>query len=267
MMPTLLRRFVAGFACLLGAAALQAAEPPIVAKARAYLGTEAALNAVKSVHYAGTLVITEEDGKTVGRATVDLVFQSPQRQRVEAIYEKRPDRVSFRETTALDDSEGWQVLQEVDDLSRWQFKVFDAAELKVLRARTWENLTFYRGIEERGGRIEDMGDVTTEGVKCRKVAFIYSPAAIFYRHFDVNTGRLVFTETADGSALKEEGEILVDGIRFSKRIVQRSRDTDGKIKILTTTFDKITLNEEFPASFFAMPSVPSPRLKPTALGK
>lgn len=261
MIPIALRPLVVA---LFGLAAVAApgAELPILAKARAYLGGDAAIDAVKSVHYVGTLLITEEDGKLISRAKAELFFQKPEQQRVEATYEKTAERVAYRETTALDGYEAWQILEDLADPTRWQFKVFDTPEVRGLRATTWENLNFYRGIEAHGGRIEDLGEVTTEGVKCRKVGFIYGPALAFYRHFEVDTGRLVFTETGNGTTLKEEGELRVNGLRYPQRIIQRSRDADGRIKVLTTTFDTITLNETFPTAFFALPQVPRPGAKP-----
>lgn len=238
---------------------LRAAEPPILAKARAYLGSDAALAAVKSVHYTGTLVITDaEDPKQTVRATAEIIFQKPEQQRVAATYEKTADRAAYREVTALDGYEAWQQMQDLTDTTRWQHTLLGTEEVKGLRAITWENFGFYRGIENRGGRIEDLGDVTIEGVACRKIAFIYSPTVVFYRHFDAATGRLVVTETANGSTMKEDGEIVVQGVRYPKKITQTSRDGAGRPKILTTTFDTITLNEDFPASTFAVPPVPRP---------
>lgn len=241
---------------------LRAAEPPIVAKARAYLGTDEALAAVKSVHYTGTLIITDaEDPKQVVRAAAEIIFQKPEQQRVTATYEKTETRAGYREITALDGYEAWQQMQDLTEASRWQHTLLGTEEVKSLRAITWENFSFFRGIENRGGRMEDMGDVTIDGIACRKIAFIYSPTVAFYRHFDASTGRLVVTQTANGSTMKEEGEIVVKGVRYPKQITQTSRDGAGRTKILTTTFQTITLNEDFPASTFAVPPVPRPAAK------
>jgi hypothetical protein len=131
-------------------------------------------------------------------------------------------------------------------------------QIKRLRATTWENLSFFRGIERVGGRMEDLGPVTFEGIACQKIAFIHDTNIIFYRFFEVSTGRLVYTETENGSSIREQGEIKVNGIRFPKSMVNTTKTPTGQLRTFTVTFDKITVNEVFPANLFAVPAL-SPR--------
>src|SRR5215216_4000962 len=87
--------------------AAQAEEPAIIAKARAYLGTEAALNAVTSVHFNGTVTTTDPTDPTKKtQATIEIIVQRPDQQRVVAKSAKGV------ETTAVDGYEGWQRFQE-----------------------------------------------------------------------------------------------------------------------------------------------------------
>src|SRR5438552_10159487 len=82
--------------------ATRAAEPPIIAKARARVGSEAALESLKSIHFVGKLVTADPGDATKElRADVELIFQKPDRQRITATYEK------FVEATGLDSYEGW----------------------------------------------------------------------------------------------------------------------------------------------------------------
>src|SRR5437868_32603 len=54
-------------------------EPPIIAKARARLGSEAALDAVTSVHYSGALTTSDSANPTKGtQAKIDMIFQKPE---------------------------------------------------------------------------------------------------------------------------------------------------------------------------------------------
>ncbi len=82
MLSPLPRLFAAALALGLIPAAALRGEPAIIAKARAYLGPEAALNAVKSVHYTGTMVAPNaaDPAKPV-TAGIDIIFQLPYRQR------------------------------------------------------------------------------------------------------------------------------------------------------------------------------------------
>src|SRR4051812_18718634 len=60
----------------------------IIAKGRSYLGSEAALNSVKSIHLVGSLVtiidVDDKDAKPI-TADVEIVFQAPYRQKITAI--------------------------------------------------------------------------------------------------------------------------------------------------------------------------------------
>ena len=52
-------------------------------------------------------------------------------------------------------------------------------------------------------------------------------------------------------------EIRTGGIRFPKSIITSGKDAAGKPQTVTLTFDKVTLNESFPASTFAVPGMGS----------
>lgn len=240
---------LAGAALALAGPAL-ASEPPIIAKARAYLGSEAALSAIKSVRFTGTLVAVDPaDPAKQTRAAMEIIFQKPEQQRIMATSDKTI------EVTSLDGYEGWQRVQDAADPSKWRQTLLGTEQIKRLRAQTWENLAFFRGIEQVGGRAEDQGPVTFEGVPCRKIAFIHAPNIIFYRYFDVATGRLVATETENGSISREEGEMRVEGVRFPKVLTMTSKTAAGQMQTVTINFETITLNETFPATIFAVPAL------------
>lgn len=223
------------------------AELPIIAKARAYLGGDAPLDAIRSVHYVGKL--TSEDKSATGPVTIEIIFQKPDQQRIVATSDKGI------EMTGLNGYEGWQRVQDPSDSSRWQLTLLSKEQIKRLRANTWENLAFFRGIERVGGTVEDQGSTTLDGVKVHKVAFIHSPDIIFYRYFDETTGRLVLTETEAGGRIREQGEMMVQGVRFPQRLITSSKNSEGKEITVSIAFDKITLNEDFSESLFAVPAL------------
>lgn len=227
-----------------------AAEPAIIAKARAFLGTEAALNAVQSVHFVGTLVTADPaDPTKPARAAVEIFFQAPEKQRIQATSDKNI------EVTALDGYDAWQRIQDLVKPTNWQVKLLGADQIKRLRAGTWESLGFFRGIERHGGRVENQGSATVDGLACQKLAFIYAPNIIFFRSFDQATGRLVYTETESGGTQREQGEIIVSGVRFPKTIVTENKNSAGQTQTITLNFEKITINEAMPASLFAVPAL------------
>lgn len=242
-------RCVALFAAVLVVAvAASAAEPAIIAKARAFIGPEDALNSVQSVHYTGTLVTADPaDPAKQTRAAIDIIFQKPEQQRIMSTTEK------VVEVTALDGYEGWTRLQDPSDASKWQQTLLGTQQIKRLRANTWENLSFFRGIERIGGRTEDQGTHTVDGVTCQKIAFIHGPNIIFYRYFDRATGRLVFTETEAGGTIREKGDMVVNGIRFPRSIVTASKNAKGEVHTVTINFEKIEVNGTFPDSYFRVP--------------
>jgi hypothetical protein len=227
-----------------------AGELPMIAKARAFIGTEAAIEAIKSVHYVGTLTVTDvNDPKIQTKATMEIIFQKPDQQRIKAVSDKTI------EVTALDGYDGWQRITDAKDATKWQQTLLGTDQIKRLRANTWENLAFFRGLERRGGKVEDKGTTTIDGVACQKLAFVHAPNIIFTRYFDAATGRLVYTETETGGTIREQGEVIVNGVRFPKSIVTDTKNKDGKMQKATIVFDKITLNETFPPNVFAIPAL------------
>lgn len=254
-MSTTLRRFLLALAFGVLALANLTAQTPaeVIAKARAYLGPEALLNEVQSIRYVGRLTVEREpalpDQPVPGALSVEIIFQKPARQRSVI---KAPQRI---ETTVLDGYDGWQRLQDPADESRWTLSLLRTEQIKNLRANVAENLSFFRGMPDRGMNVEDLGSANVEGVECRKLAFVYSPQIAFIRYFDTQTGRLVLTETRQGESIREQGEIMSGGIRFPGRLVTTIRGTDGSTGRITIDFDAIHVNESFPDSFFSTPSL------------
>lgn len=235
------RRVVSFLACLLMPALCAASQADEwIAKARAFLGSESALDRVTSIHFTGILDVDENT-----RLPVDIVFQKPDRQRITVKSEK------VIETTALDGYDAWQRRSNPANPAQWQLTLLDPPQVKRLRANTWENLHFFKGLDRHGGRVDFKGDATVDGIACVKLAFVHSDSIIFYRYYDKITGRLVKTETEAGGEIREEGEIIANGVRFPKKIINKSPDG----KMTTITFDKVVTNEPLPASEFAVPAL------------
>jgi outer membrane lipoprotein-sorting protein len=240
--------------CWLSAFAVHASTDvdQVIARARAGVGSEAALDSLQSLHYTGTLTTTATDDKGVSRpvkVAIEIIFQRPYRQRIVATSENKI------EITALDDYEGWQREQAPNDSTRWRMTLLPNDQIKRLRANTWENLSFFRGIEKRRGEVKDLGKATVDGKSCRKLAFDHGDGITFTRYFDDATGHLVLTETENGITIREDDETVVNGIKFPRKITSTSKLADGSERVVSIVFDKIVVNETFADSFFEVPAM------------
>jgi hypothetical protein len=225
---------------LLGSSAAADTAEKWIAKARGFLGSESALNAITSIHYTGTLEVKDATG-----LPTEIIFQKPYRQRITVTGPK------VIETTALDGYDAWQKRTNAENPVQWQVVLLDAGQVKRLRANTLENLSFYSAKDLKGCVIEALGDVTLDGISCVKISFTHSGGVYFMRYFEKATGRLIKTETESGTEIREEGEIIVNGVRYPKRVINKGANGN----VTTISFDKVTVNETFPAETFAVPSL------------
>lgn len=245
------RAALAGLIVFVATAGVNAAEPAIIAKARARMAPESVLDAVKSIHYVGTMTSADPaDPAKELRQPIEIFLQKPAQQRIVVTSD------DVIEVSALDGYDAWRRITDAKDPTKWQQSLLGADQIKQLRADVWQNLWFFRGIERVGGTVEDQGPATIDGISCRKIAFIHHPTLTYFRYFNEATGELVYTGDETNN-IREEGEIMAGGIRFPKtlRITQKR---DGRADVRTITFDQITVNEVFPDSLFA---VPLPTLK------
>jgi hypothetical protein len=225
-----------------------------IAKARAFLGKEGDLNAVQCVRFSGVLETVE---KVPSEADASVIVDRPIRVAVEIVFQKQDRQIitlhlpNVVETTALDGYDGWRRRRDTLNSANWQLTLLNPQQVKRLRANTWENLSFFKGIEKRGGRVELIGDSAVDGRGCVALAFIHSDDIVFTRHFDKSTGQLLKTVTENGSEIREDGRIMVSGIRFPKTVINREPGGHST----TITFDSVTLNEPVPESAFAVPAM------------
>jgi len=232
--------FLAGDLFLAGSLRGAEAIDEIIAKARAYIGSEEKLGAINAIHYMGTYVDTNRG--TTGQ--IEIYLQKPFRQRLEI---SEGDEV---QTTAIDGYDGWKRQVNRSDPKKWQLVILEAGELKRMRANTFENLNFFRGIEKVRGTVENKGVVKSNGRDAHRLIFQYGVGLFYERLIDVNNGELLLTVNDQGLEIKEVGEIFVDGIRFPEKVITL---VNGEI-INTVSFHSIKLNEDLEASIFELPS-------------
>jgi len=228
-----------------------------IAKARAAMGSEEALTAINAVRFIGTVETVQKipsksdpakQEETTIRWAIDIVFQKPDRERIVLRYDKGT------ETTALDGYEGWFRRAETGKENQAPITMLETAQIKRLRANVWVNLFFYRGIEERGGRVEYQGEAEVDGKSCVMLAFIHPGNISFTRYFEKATARLLKSVTENSGEIREEGELMVNGIRFPKTLINKSPDG----QTATITFESIKVNDPLPANEFAVPDAVMP---------
>ena len=178
-----------------------------------------------------------------------MIFEKPLRQH----FVMRASKVTM--VTVLDGYDAWDLLQDNADPRKFRLTWLQAADIRTLRANTWENLYYYRTPE--GGSVDDKGPATVDGVECERVDFTHGPGTVYERYFDRDTGKLVMTVRGT-ETFREVGEIVVEGIRFPKTIVSRTKTPTGGEIVSTATFSSIALNEKLPADLFAAPNIEQP---------
>lgn len=249
-----LRRLVSALGLFLAAVLPTfAGEPSIIAKARAFVGTEATLNSLTSVRFIATLKVPDPADPAKSKTVpLDAHFEKPDRQLLKMTIDDRT------EVTGLDGYESWQLIQGGPEGKQRRLTILPPARTRRLLAETWENLYYYRGLADRGGKVEDLGQHTVDGISCQKIAFIHGRSVVFTRHFDRATGRLVLTETEDGRAIREEGEMTVQGLRFPRVVTTTSKDAKGATQTIVLTIERVDVNTPAPPRYFAVPTPNAP---------
>jgi hypothetical protein len=226
------------------------AEPAVIGLARAYLGPDSTISGITSIHFIGTLDRVDPGQTTPVHGTLDLIFVKPLRQKLVV----HNDKTTL--TTVLDGYDAWDFLQDNADPTKFELKWLSAGDIKTLRANTWENLYFYRGLSGEDA-IVDKGPATADSIACERVDFSHGPGIVYERYFDRDTGRLVVTQRGP-EVIRESGEIRVDGVRFARMIVSQTSLGPGRNFVSTVTFSSITLNEPVAANTFDVPSTRVP---------
>jgi hypothetical protein len=209
----------------------------VIARARAYLGTDAALDAVKSLHFLGT--VTADDGTT---HKIEIIMRRPMHELMIETSDKK------RVVTALDDYTVWRREEPLDRPGMGRVQLMNAHGVRHTRANVAQTLFYYRDLESVGGTVAVEAEEDIEGVTCVRTVFTHPGNIRYIRYFEKTTGRLVVTRSDGGSETREVGEMTVAGIRFPKEL---TTVVDGKTN--RVTFDEIRVNEEFDLAIFQVP--------------
>ena len=209
--------------------------------ARSYLGPDDKLDAIESVHYKGSLLYSTGD-----LGTIEMVYQKPMQHRMVAVIGGR------REVSVLDGSEGWTTFERVVDSVPLSIEIFDPIRILIMQASVREAFNFFRKPDTRNGEILYEGKETVNGRDCNVLTYHHGDGIAYQRYIDAETGQVHKTLDSKGVEYLEEGELIVDGLRFPKKLLSTFSTAIGD-QSMEFAYSSITLNEKLPDSDFVMP--------------
>jgi len=209
--------------------------------ARSYVGPDEKLDAIESVHYKGSLLYSSGD-----LGTIEMVYQKPMRHRMVAVIGGR------KEISVLDGSEGWTTFERVVDSVPLSMEIFDPIRILIMQASVREAFSFFRKPNIRNGEITYEGKETVKGRECVVLTYYHGDGIAYQRYIDAETGQVHKTLDSKGVEYLEEGELMVDGLRFPKKMVSTFSTAIGS-QSMEFAYSSIALNKKLPESDFVMP--------------
>lgn len=209
--------------------------------ARAFLGDSDRLDAIDCIHYKGSLLYSSGD-----LGTIEMIYQEPLRQKMIAVVNDR------KEVSVLNGTEGWTTFERVGDSLPLGMEIFDPVRILIMQAAVREAFSFFQKPDVRNGEISYQGKETVKGRECHVLDYDHGDGIGYRRFIDAETGQVLRMLDSKGVEYIEEGEIIVDGIRFPKKMVSTFATALGS-QTMEFAYTSITLNKKLPDSEFVMP--------------
>ena len=212
-----------------------------VKKARSFLGDEGKLDSLHTIQYKGSLLYSSGD-----LGTIEMVYQKPLRQKMTAVVNNR------KEVSVLDETEGWTTFERVGDSARLGMEIFDPIRILIMQAAVREAFSFYRAPDVRNGKIHYNGKQNVKGRECVVLTYDHGDGVAYHRFIDEETGQLMKTLDSKGVEFYEEGEMIIDGIRFPKKMIS-TFETGIGTQTMEFAWTSIRLNKKLADSEYEMP--------------
>ena len=209
--------------------------------ARSYLGDSNQLDSITSIHYKGSLLYSSGD-----LGTIEMVYQKPMKQRMVAVIGDR------KEISVLNNSEGWTTFERVIDSVPLSMEIFDPIRILIMQASVREAFGFFKKPNVRKGEIIYEGKEMVKGHECIVLTYHHGDGIAFQRYIDGETGQVRRTLDSKGVEYFEEGEIVVEGIRFPKKMVSTFSTAIGS-QTMEFAYTSVEINKNLPESDFIMP--------------
>ena len=215
----------------------------VLERARGYLGTTEALQAIRTLYYEGSI----RNHKGQLQANLIIYLKKPFFQRIEIIKD------DYTDIEASNGYVGWKQRDHVEKPADYRpgawLITMPPKVLRKMRITAWENLNFFENIEAIDGRVSSKGLTPFEGRPADLLLFEHDTGDVYNRYFDPTTGQLLATESSPGNIVKELGEQAVQNIRFPKQLHYYQ---NAQLNIIVT-FDRIEINRSFADNFFEHP--------------
>ena len=175
-----------------------------------------------------------------------MIYQKPLRQKMIAIVNNR------KEVSVLDDSEGWTTYERVGDSTPLGMEIFDPIRILIMQAAVREAFSFFKTPEARSGAVTYHGAEAVKGRDCHVLDYDHGDGIGYRRYIDAETGQVLKMLDSKGVEYYEEGEIVVDGLRFPKKLISTFPTALGN-QTMEFAYTSVTLNKKLPDSEFVMP--------------
>lgn len=236
----------------------------IIAQARAKIGTEAALNSVKTLTYeakvfdasdkqVGSLVLRyKAPGKRSEYTLRTIIVPVPPKP--DTPKYTPPETISFQVESTLA-TNGLEAFVKQENINTKESRItpLGGQQLAVLKDYCAADLGFFS--VPKDGKVVFVGETKRGDKDCYELEYTYAGGTKFRRWFDKKTFASVGQQIAGAEnaaaepVVMDEGEIVAAGIKFPKKNIHYR---DGK-KENTVEFTNVIINEEIPDSVFNFP--------------
>ncbi len=214
-----------------------------VALGRAYMGDDAALDAVNSIRLEGVLV--HAGGQS---GTVESVVVKP------GYYQFISTIAGVRETSTLNPTSAWRKVEDFKNPGSYSMSFYGLDEMRLLQATIADNLGFLKAPTTRNGRIVYIGKGKVRGKSAIVLDYVYDDHNWFRRFFDPETGRVMYMQSSKGAVFSYEGELEVAGVRFPQKVIVTYISQYGE-STMEISYSNAEINLDVDLERFRVPQV------------
>lgn len=209
--------------------------PDLIKKMRERIAEPAQLNQIHSIKYIGKFKNSDNDF-----GAIEVSFQKPHLQRIEI------SSLNTRIIRLVGKNIGFIYSKNLDT-NQSSHSVMPLRMYDFLRINAIENLFFFQPPKFEKV-VPQLGDeLDWDGSKAVEVLFKYPNSSTYTRYVELQTGRILATIIPDGTKVVEEGDFIVDKIRFPKKVSTFNLQDE---LISTLTFETIIINPKFEEPYF-----------------
>ena len=219
--------------------ALELDEETVIRRARATLGSDAALDAVVTLRIVGSLVPNDP---AIPFASLLIIARKPCSQRMEI---KVDDII---ETTILKGRQACIIRSNTNSESP-QMRDLEGAELERVIYSTRQFFNFYEPNLRHGEIVRYEGIQRRFGQHAHKLKYSYPEGPTTIRYFSTKDHRLVSTISENGVENVGVGSQTIKGVKYPKSVEYYQGDR----KIHTVVFKEIDVNKPLKKSTFRIP--------------